>query len=120
MNIRVAFDTHAFVKRLEAAGMSVPHAEALADALGDIVLQSITTKSDLREVDLGLRAEIKELRAEMKELAVTLRAEMKELAVTLRAEMKELELRLMIRMGTMLAASTALTVAILGTLITLS
>lgn len=102
MNIRVAFDTHAFVKRLEAAGMSVPHAEALAEAMGDIVLQSITTKSDLREVDLGLRAE------------------MKELAVTLRAEMKELELRLTTRMGTMLAASTALTVAILGTLITLS
>ena len=75
MNARVAFDTHSFVKRLEAAGMSVAHAEALADAMGDIVLQSIATKSDLREVDLGLRAEMKEIRSELKdmELRLTLR-----------------------------------------------
>jgi hypothetical protein len=88
MNMRVAFDTHSFVKRLEAAGVSVAHAEALADALGDIVLPSIATKADLKEVEL-----------------------------TLRQEMKELELRLTTRMGAMLAASTAITVAILGTLI---
>ena len=109
-------------KRLEAAGMSVPHAEALADAMGDIVLQSITTKTDLREVDIGLRAEMKELsttlRSEMSELSASLRSEVNELGSNLRSEMKELELRLMTRMGAMLAASTALTVAILGTLIT--
>jgi hypothetical protein len=87
MNVRVAFDTHAFVKRLEAAGMSVPHAEALADAMGDIVLQSIATKSDLREVELSLKA-----------------------------EMKELELRLTTRLGVMIAASTTVTIAVLGAL----
>lgn len=91
MNARVAFDTHAFVKRLEAAGMSVPHAEALADAMGDIVLQSITTKTDLREVDIGLRAE-------MKELSTSLRAEMNEL----RSELKDMELRLTLRMAAMM------------------
>jgi deoxyribodipyrimidine photolyase-like uncharacterized protein len=123
MNARVAFDTHAFVKRLEAAGMSVTHAEALADAMGDIVLQSITTKADLREVDLGLRAEMKELsaglRAEMNELSASLRAEMNELSASLRAEMnefrkelKDLELRLTLRMLGM----TAATIAILASL----
>jgi hypothetical protein len=101
MNARVAFDTHAFVKRLEAAGMSVPQAEALADAMGDIVLQSITTKADLREVDLGLRAE-------MKELSASLRAEMNEF----RKELKDLELRLTLRMLGM----TAATIAILASL----
>jgi hypothetical protein len=68
MNVRVAFDTHAFVKRLEAAGMSVTHAEALADAMGDIVLQSIATKTDLRELEINLRGELKDL-----ELRLTLR-----------------------------------------------
>ncbi|MGA9582046.1 MAG: coiled-coil domain-containing protein [Allosphingosinicella sp.] len=72
MNARVAFDTHAFVKRLEAAGLSVAHAEALADAMGDIVLQSVATKTDLKEVELGLRSELNELRKELKELELRL------------------------------------------------
>ena len=97
MNVRVAFDTHAFVKRLEAAGVSVAHAEALADALGDIVLQSIATKADLKEVELSLRSEIKEL------------------GTSLRGEMTALELRLTLRMGGLTAAS----IAILGGLIAL-
>jgi hypothetical protein len=112
MNARVAFDTHAFVKRLEAAGMSVTHAEALADAMGEIVLQSIVTKTDLREVDLGLRAEMKELsaslRGEMNELSAALRGEMNEL----RKELKNMELRLTLRMGAMLV----FVIAILTTL----
>ena len=55
--------------------MTLAHAEALADAMGDIVLQSIATKSDLREVDSGLLSEMKEIRSELKdmELRLTLR-----------------------------------------------
>ena len=98
MNIRVAFDTHAFIKRLEAAGVSATQAEALADALGDIVLQSIATKSDLREMELSLGAEIKDL------------------GVALRTEMNALELRMTTRLGVMIAASTTLTIAVLGAL----
>jgi hypothetical protein len=94
MNARVAFDTHGFVKRLEAGGWSLAHAEALADAMGDIVLQSIATKTDLREVETSLRSEIKDA------------------GVTLRSELKEMELRLTLRM---LGMATA-TVAILATL----
>jgi len=109
MNIRVAFDTHAFIKRLEAAGVSATQAEALADALGDIVLQSIATKTDLRETELCLRTE-------MKDLGVSLRSEMKDLGASLRSEMKDLELRLMTRVGVMIAASTTLTIAVLGAL----
>jgi hypothetical protein len=102
MNARVAFDTHAFVKRLEAAGMSATQAEALAGAMGEIVLPSIATKPDLNELGVALRADIKEL------------------GTNLRAEMKELDLRLTMRMGVMIASSTALTVAILSAVITLS
>jgi hypothetical protein len=94
MNARVAFDTHGFVKRLEAGGWSVAHAEALADAMGDIVLQSIATKTDLREVETSLRSEIKDA------------------GVTLRSELKEMELRLTLRMLGMTTATIAILTAL--------
>ena len=94
MNARVAFDTHGFVKRLEAGGWSVAHAEALADAMGDIVLQSIATKTDLREVETSLRSEIKDS------------------GVTLRSELKEMELRLTLRMLGMTTATIAILTAL--------
>ena len=71
--------------------MNVAQAEALATALGDIVLGSAATKSDLTEPGSSLRDEI-----------------------------KGVELRLTMRMGVITASSAALTVAILGVLITLS
>ena len=91
MTVQFSFDTLAFVKRLSAAGWETRQAEALAEALTGNAFDELATKSDLREMGSDLRA-----------------------------EMKELELRLTTRTGTMIAASTALTVAILGALITLS
>jgi hypothetical protein len=90
MNTHVAFNTHAFVKRLESAGMEVAQAEALAEALSEIVFETTATKSDLRELELRLANNL-----------------------------KDLELRLMSRLGAVVAGSTALTIAILGALITL-
>jgi uncharacterized protein involved in exopolysaccharide biosynthesis len=108
MNARVAFDTHGFVKRLEAAGWSAAHAEALADAMGDIVLHSIATRTDLREVDIGLRSELKELstslRTEMNELSARLRTEMNELSTSLRTEMNELSASLRTEMNELSAS----------------
>ena len=91
MIVQFGFDTLAFVKRLAAAGMDTRQAEALAEGLTQHAFDTLATKSDLGELELRLRT-----------------------------EMKELELRLTTRMGAMSAASTALTVAILGALITLS
>lgn len=89
------FDTLGFVKRLSAAGMDTAQAEALAEALSIHAFEELATKSDLRELELRLRG-----------------------------DMKDLELRLTNtltgRMGLMTASSAALTVAILGVLITLS
>jgi hypothetical protein len=67
--------------------VSAAHSEALADAMGDIVLRSIATKTDLRELEISLRGEF-----------------------------RDLELRLTTRMGIMIAASTTLTVGLLGAL----
>ena len=91
MIAQFGFDTLAFVKRLTAAGMAERQAEALAEALTGHAFNEFVTKADLNSAIDSLRAEFK-------------------------AGLKELELRLTIRMGVMNAA----TIAILGTLITLS
>jgi Protein of unknown function (DUF1640) len=152
MNAHVSFNTHAFVKRLESSGMAVAQAEALADALGEIVFETTATKSDLRELQLILSADLKaleakliadlssleaKLTADLSSLEVKLTADLSSLEVKLTADLssleakltaeinalelkqKDMELRLMSRLGGMIAASTALTIAILGALITL-
>ena len=93
------FDSQSFVRRMEAAGMARGIAEELADALGSVVLNGFATKRDLNE---GFERSDNRLR---------------ETELHLRQDMKDLELRLTVRLGAMLAASTALSVAILGALI---
>lgn len=46
----IAFDTHAFVKRLTAAGMPQQQAEALADEQAKLLETQIATKDDLQRV----------------------------------------------------------------------
>jgi hypothetical protein len=82
-----AFDTLAFVKRLSAAGMETPHAEALAEALVDSAFNNLATKADLRELQLATSADLRELE-------------------------HRLTNKLTVRMGAM----TAATIAILGAL----
>jgi hypothetical protein len=80
MSAHLSFDTLAFAKRLAAAGMDSRQAQALAEALNDIVFDTLATKNDLRELEHRLTNS------------------------------------LTIRMGAMIAGSTALVVAVLGTL----
>jgi uncharacterized protein YgfB (UPF0149 family) len=112
VNARVAFDTHAFVKRLEAAGMSLEQAETFADAMGDVVLPAVAGKPDLQE--LG-----HELRGEMRQLGHDLRTETAQLGHDLRQELKDMELRLTSSLTNRMGAMGTLAVAILGVLIAL-
>ena len=55
----IAFDTLAYSKRLQAAGMSAAQADALADAQRDafkevIELNELATKKDIRESEIRL------------------------------------------------------------------
>ncbi|WP_211454030.1 DUF1640 domain-containing protein [Collimonas antrihumi] len=51
----VTFDTHKFVKALEAAGMPVPQAEAISNGIRDAHdSAAVATKADLRELELSL------------------------------------------------------------------
>lgn len=95
------FDSHAFVRRMEVAGMARGIAEELADALSSVVLDGLSTRRDVEEA--ASRSD----------------GHLRETELRLRQELKELELRMTLRLGGMLAATTALTVAILGALITL-
>ncbi len=95
------FDSQAFVRRMEAAGMARGIAEELADALGSVVLDGFATKRDLKD---GFERSDNRLR---------------ETELNLRKDLKDLELRLTLRFGAMLVGSTTLTVGILGALIAL-
>lgn len=43
----IAFDTHAFIKRLTAAGMPEPQAEVLAEEQAKLIETQLATKADL-------------------------------------------------------------------------
>jgi hypothetical protein len=91
MTAHLSFDTLAFAKRLAAAGMDSRQAQALAEALNDIVFDTLATKSDLRELEVATKAGLRELEHRLRN-------------------------SLTIRTGAMIAGSTALIVAVLGTL----
>ena len=86
------FDTQAFVRRMEAAGMARAVAEELADALGSVVLNGLSTRRDVTESTVRLESQLRETA-------------------------KELELRLTLRVGGIIVAATTLIVALIGTLI---
>ncbi len=63
--ITMPFDTLAFVKRLETAGIPAAHAEAQVEMLSDVIkkveetrLQELADKGDVRESELRLEAKI--------------------------------------------------------------
>jgi hypothetical protein len=66
MRPAVAFDTHAFVKKLVAAGVPMAQAEVQAEALAEIALANLATKDDLANTETRLKAYIEaELRKQM-------------------------------------------------------
>ncbi|MBI4083707.1 MAG: DUF1640 domain-containing protein [Candidatus Lambdaproteobacteria bacterium] len=71
------FDTHAYVKRLIAAGMPEAQAEVQAQALAEIVLAQVATKDDLRQAVAELKRDIGSLRDELKRDGASLRDELK-------------------------------------------
>ena len=57
----IAFDTHAFVKELTAAGMPEAQAEVLANSQAKLIDEQLATKKDLKELEERLRRDMKEL-----------------------------------------------------------
>jgi hypothetical protein len=84
------FDTHAFVKRLTAAGMPEPQAEILAEESTRLVGEQVATKQDIALV----RADLDLLRADI---------------TAMEQRIKD---QLTIRLGVMLAAAIAIVAAL--------
>ena len=57
------FDTLAYARRLKEAGVSDEQAEAHAEAIRDAVTRGVAAKTDIAELRVEMRAEIRELRA---------------------------------------------------------
>ncbi len=79
----LTFDTLQYVKKLKAAGVPENQAEIQAETLAGIIEDRLATKKDLKDMEINLRH-----------------------------EMKEMESRLTIRLGGMMAASIALIAAL--------
>jgi len=80
----VLFDTHAFIKRLTAAGMPESQAEVLADEHARLIderlvtksdIEPLSTKTDVRELELRLGAQIEAAKAESRTNVESARAD---------------------------------------------
>ncbi len=126
----VTFDTLGYARRLRGAGLTDEqaevHAEALATALGEVLvtkqdLRDLATKDDLHRLELATKQEFAAVRQEMSGEFATVRQEMSgEFAAVrqemngefanarqefsaVRQEMRALELRLTLRMGALIS-----------------
>ncbi|MBF0153042.1 MAG: DUF1640 domain-containing protein [Magnetococcales bacterium] len=96
MAYAIPFDTLAFVKELETAGVPPAQAEAQASALSK-VLQKV---EDARQDELATKGDVIRLERDIKELDAKMDARFREMD----AKLKELELRMIIKLGTMMLA----------------
>jgi hypothetical protein len=76
----VAFDTHAYIKKLKEAGFTEPQAEAQAEALtaalgqfkSDMHLDELATKRDLKELELTLESRLADVRRDIEAMKAEL------------------------------------------------
>ncbi|MCP4653995.1 MAG: hypothetical protein GY856_01115 [bacterium] len=112
MESALAFDTHAYVRKLRDVGVPEPQAEVQVAAIAALIEDRMATKQDLNAQDAALKRDIKELetalRRDIKELETALRRDIKELETAVKRDLKELEMRLTIRLGGLLAVGIAL------------
>lgn len=94
----VPFDTHAYVKKLQAAGFTEAQAEVQAEAIAELVNEQLATKRDLKDLETTLQRDLAELEAALKR-------DLKERETTLKRDLKELELRLTVRLGAIVTAA---------------
>ena len=98
----VTFDTHKFIKTLEAAGMPIAQAEAMSVAVRESHdATDLATKADLRACESGMRFDLKRLEQRLD-------ARIDQSEARLDSKIDKLELRMTIKLGTMLVAAVGL------------
>jgi len=58
MTQAIAFDTLAYAKKLKVAGFTEQQAEVQAEALAEMVNETLATKRDLKELELRLKHDL--------------------------------------------------------------
>ncbi len=71
----VAFDTYAYVKKLEGAGVPEEQAEVHAEMIAHLIEGDLATKRDLKELEVTLRRDMKELEGNLRHDIEMLRSE---------------------------------------------
>lgn len=106
----IAFDTHAYVKKLRDVGVPEPQAEIQAEAMAALIEDRLATKEELKAVEANLRRDIKELevnlKRDLKELENKLEQRLREMDNKLDQRLREVEMRMTIRLGTIIAVAT--------------
>jgi hypothetical protein len=95
MSTALAFDTHAYVKKLRDAGVPEQQAEIQVEAIASLIEERMVTKQDQQLLETNLRRDLKELETRLE-------TRLKELEVELKHDIKDLEMRLLIRLGGLL------------------
>jgi hypothetical protein len=102
MRSSLPFDTHAYVKRLVAAGMPEAQAEVQAEALAEIVLAQVATKDDVRlatgELKRDLEQATGELKRDLEQATGEFKRDMQQSVGELKRDMELLETRLTARL----------------------
>jgi len=88
----VVYDTHAAVRRLAAAGMPEPHAEAVVREQVHLIEHNLATRADIETLRQETKADIEKLRLETKAGIETLRQEAKADIAAVRADIEKLRL----------------------------
>jgi len=105
----VPFDTQKFVETLTASGLPETQAKAISSAFLEAAYAEFATKSDLRDLELMIKTEMRELRDELKGDIRELKGDIREL----RNNMRELELRMTIKLGAMQVVGIGVLAAVL-------
>lgn len=61
----LTFDTLAYAKKLKAAGFTEEQAEVQAEAFAEIIEERLTTKQDLKELELAMRRDLAAVKSEI-------------------------------------------------------
>jgi hypothetical protein len=89
-----AFDTLRLTRRLEAAGMSVPQATSVAEALAETMVVDLASRSDIQSLEAEFRLARQETRFEIDKLRQEMHAEIDKLRREMHAEIGALRLEM--------------------------
>jgi hypothetical protein len=88
------FDTHAFVKRLTAAGMPEAQAEVLADEQVRLIDDRLATKEDIAKLQAATTMDIARLHEDIAKLQAATKEDIAKLQAATKTDLREMELKI--------------------------